>query len=92
MQKQEVLTQPKVGEYVFSKNPLDFNQPKDCFVAEIVGTFILDMNCVIVRGDEENLAWWHSNGDVFFNKLSGCTIIHKNYIVGPASSLIKELI
>ena len=92
MQKQEVLTQPKVGEYVFSKFTVPFHEPRDCFVAEIIGTFVPDTNFVLVRGDEKHLSWWYSDTDRKFNKLEGCVIIHKNYIVGPASSLLKELL
>ena len=84
--------QDKVGEYVFSKRPIDQMPMEGIFVAEIVGTFIQDRSCVIVRGNEGHLSNWYSHTDSQFNKVNDCTIIHKHYIVGPASSLFKELL
>jgi hypothetical protein len=87
--------QEKVGEYIFSKVLIDHRLtqiPEELFVANVVGTFLEDKDCVLVIGDEKHLNHWISDTDLNFNKAGICVVIHKDYIIGPASKLMKELV
>lgn len=82
--------QPYVGHYLFSTSRY---RHEGIFQAEIVASFLpKDYGRLLneradfwVKGDAKTLKGWHS-------ELNGLKCINSGYIIGPATSLMKELV
>lgn len=81
MQKPEVLTQPKVGEWFIRDSSRHI-------IVDIKASSITSDNIVYVSGDKDELSGW----DRYSNMMGGLYAIDTEYFIAPVSSLMLELL